>query len=73
MGSSNGKIVAAFIAGLAAGAGLGILLAPDKGSNTRRQLRESFDSLSEKAKEGIEELGEKAKEQFDKYRARKSE
>ena len=34
----EGKIVLGVLAGLAAGAVLGILLAPDKGSNTRKKI-----------------------------------
>ena len=48
---SSGKTLAAFIAGAIAGAGLGLLLAPEKGTVTRDKLKGSFDGLSEKAKE----------------------
>ena len=40
-----------FLAGLAIGAGLGILFAPKKGSETRRDLKNKFDELIEKAKQ----------------------
>lgn len=39
------------ILGLGAGIGLGMLLAPDKGSETRKKLKKSLDDLLEKVKE----------------------
>ena len=70
MESSNAKIIAAFLAGAAAGASLGLLLAPDKGVNTRRQIRESLGEITGRAKETIDDLADKAKETFETYRAR---
>ena len=40
-----------FIAGLAVGAGLGVLFAPKKGSETREDLKKKIDELIQKAKE----------------------
>lgn len=40
-----------FLLGAGIGAGLGILFAPKKGSETRRELKAKFDELVEKAKE----------------------
>lgn len=39
-----------FLAGAAIGAGLGILFAPKKGSETRRELKEKLDELANKVK-----------------------
>lgn len=39
-----------FLAGAALGAGLGVLFAPKKGSDTRRELKEKIDELMAKAK-----------------------
>lgn len=45
------KVVIALAAGLAAGAALGILFAPDKGGETRDKLSESLSNLSATIKE----------------------
>lgn len=70
MDNSNAKILAAFLAGAAAGASLGLLLAPDKGANTRRQIRESIGELGDKARDTIDDLTDKARETFETYRAK---
>lgn len=56
--NDNGKIVTALLAGLAAGAVLGIIFAPEKGSETREKLNESVADLGDAIKE-------RAEEQFD--------
>lgn len=55
---SAGKIVSAVLAGVAVGAALGVLFAPDKGSETRGRI-------SRKSKEYVDELGNKANEFMD--------
>ena len=40
-----------FLGGLAVGAGLGLLFAPDKGENTRKMLAKRIDELRNKIKE----------------------
>lgn len=58
--NDNSKVVVALLAGLAAGAALGILFAPDKGSDTRDKLSQSLkdfgDSIKEKAADEINNL-----------------
>ena len=49
--NDNTKVVVALLAGLAAGAALGILFAPDKGTDTRDKLTESLTNLGDSIKE----------------------
>ncbi len=58
--NDNSKVLAALLAGLAAGAAIGILFAPEKGSETRDRLNESLknlgDSIKDRAADEIENL-----------------
>jgi len=49
--SDNSKVIVALLAGLAAGAALGILFAPDKGAETRDKLTDSLKKLGDSIKE----------------------
>ena len=49
--SDNTKVVVALLAGLAVGAALGILFAPDAGTETRDKLSESLKNLGDSIKE----------------------
>ena len=51
----SGKVLLGVLAGLATGAALGILFAPDKGSATRKKI-------SKKGEEYADEFGEKYNE-----------
>lgn len=57
--NNTGKILTALGIGVAAGAILGILFAPDKGSETRKKIAEKGRKLSEAVKEKIAEGQEK--------------
>jgi gas vesicle protein len=49
--NSNSKMFAALLIGIAAGAGLGLLFAPEKGIETRDKLSGSLKSLGSSIKE----------------------
>lgn len=51
---NTGKLVLGFLAGIAAGAALGVLFAPDKGSATRKKI-------SRKGEDSLEDLNDKIK------------
>lgn len=58
--NDNSKVVVALLAGLAAGAALGLLFAPEKGTDTRDKLGQSLkdfgDSIKERAADEINNL-----------------
>lgn len=64
--NDNAKIVAALLAGLAAGAAVGLLFAPEKGTDTREKLNESLKDLGDAIKERSAEQKEHLNELKDK-------
>ena len=54
------NVTIAFAAGLAAGAALGLLFAPDSGANTRRKIKDQTDKLSDMVKEKVDYVKGKA-------------
>lgn len=53
---STGKVLLGVLAGIAAGATLGILFAPDKGSNTRRKITKKGEGYAEELKDKFNDL-----------------
>jgi gas vesicle protein len=64
---STGKIVAGVLAGVAVGAVLGLLFAPDKGSHTRQKISDSMKGfgreLADQAESFISDKANKTKQQ----------
>lgn len=51
---TKGKALLGVLAGIAAGAALGVLFAPDKGDNTRKKIAKSGEDLADALNEQIE-------------------
>ncbi len=59
--SNNGKLIAALLTGAAIGGALGILLAPDRGSETRKKIASKGNELTAAMKDKVQELLEEFK------------
>jgi gas vesicle protein len=73
---STSKVIMGFLVGAAVGGALGILLAPDKGSETRRRIKEkgvdigdSISELGETIKDKVNEMVDGVKESFNKQKS----
>ena len=53
--ADHGKTIAALLIGAAAGAALGVLFAPDKGSKTRKRILQFADQTAEDLEDDLEE------------------
>ena len=60
--NKNSKLLVALAAGIAAGAVLGVLFAPDKGSETRKKIkdegRKMADEVKDKFNKGMDKFNE---------------
>ncbi|MDD4921145.1 MAG: YtxH domain-containing protein [Bacteroidales bacterium] len=64
----TGKVVLGILAGAAAGALLGVLFAPAKGSATRRKICRDSENLTDNIKEKFEEFIDNISDKFDKVK-----
>ena len=65
---SSGKLLLGVLGGVAAGALLGILFAPDKGSNTRKKIVTKGEEYAEGLQEKFDEFLQSFSEKFDKMK-----
>lgn len=65
---SSGKVFLGVLAGVAAGAILGILFAPDKGSVTRKKIVNKGEELADELKEKFDEFVDSMTEKYDKVK-----
>lgn len=63
--NTTGKVVVGILAGAAAGAILGILFAPDKGSETRKKIAKKSNDLKEDVKGKFTDFLENVKEKIE--------
>jgi gas vesicle protein len=61
---SNSKVLLAFLGGIAVGAVAGILLAPDKGSNTRNAIKKMAEDLTGAVEDSLHEAFDKVKDKY---------
>jgi gas vesicle protein len=61
---NTGKMLSALLVGAAIGGTLGILFAPDKGSETRKRLFKRAEELADEAEEKLNETGEHLKDKW---------
>lgn len=62
----SGKVLLGVLAGAAVGATLGILFAPDKGSNTRKKISRKGNEYAEGLEDKFQEFMEGVTEKFEK-------
>ncbi len=70
---SAGKLLTGILIGAAAGAVLGILFAPDKGSETRKKIAQKGGDLKDTIRNKFNELGEAISEKYDSIRGEANE
>jgi len=62
---SSGKVLLGLLAGIAVGATLGILFAPDKGSSTRKKISKKSEAYAEELESKFNDFIESLTEKFE--------
>ena len=62
---NTGKVLLGVLAGVATGAMLGILFAPDKGSNTRKKISKKGEDYADAVKEKFDDFLDNLSEKFE--------
>lgn len=65
---SSGKVILGVLVGMTAGAVLGVLFAPDKGSETRRKIVEAGEDYADAVKEKFNQMVDNMNEKFEKVK-----
>ena len=65
----NNKAWLGFLGGIAAGALLGVLYAPDKGSKTRKKIKQKGGKYADDAKDKAEEILENFSQKYETLKA----
>jgi gas vesicle protein len=55
---------------LLVGIGIGVLIAPDKGSATIKKMKSRFDGLKDQARDGVDDLADNAKDAINSGRSK---
>jgi gas vesicle protein len=66
---STTKTLLGFLAGAAVGAAIGILFAPDKGTETRRKISEQSNDLADNLKGKFTDLVDGVKDKFSSFKS----
>jgi gas vesicle protein len=64
MSSNTGNTLVALLAGVAVGAGIGILFAPDKGSKTREKIKDGYGDAKNNLINKLENVSKGIKNKF---------
>ena len=64
MSNTTGNTLLAILTGVAIGAGIGILYAPDKGSKTRGKIKDGFDDAKNELKNKLDNASLELKDKF---------
>ena len=70
---SSKKVLLGVLGGIAAGALLGILFAPKKGSDTRKKISRKSEDITDNIKEHFNNVIDSVSEKFDKIKSEVSE